>query len=227
MCKSQGAIFLPKTREKEGNTCIKNQPLLCGGKIALTAFIGVAGAAVRWGMSLVRMPRLPSNPLQTRFPASARAARMGGIHPASAGVPAASFRHSKAQREAGVAHGMPLDYFYGQQAEQFSFYRVPKAIFSDKRFDGVSTEAKLLYGILLDRMSLSQKNNWLDDMGRVYIIFTLDEVMQALGCADNKATKLMAELENKASLIERKRRGLGKPNLIYLKNFATLTNTKP
>lgn len=122
---------------------------------------------------------------------------------------------------------MPLDYFYGQQAEQFSFYRVPKAIFSDKRFDGVSTEAKLLYGILLDRMSLSQKNNWLDDMGRVYIIFTLDEVMQALGCADNKATKLMAELENKASLIERKRRGLGKPNLIYLKNFATLTNTKP
>ncbi len=114
---------------------------------------------------------------------------------------------------------MAFDYFYGQQAEQFAFYRIPKTLFSDKRFRGISTDAKLLYGILLDRMSLSLKNKWLDYAGRVYIIFPLEEVMESLGCADNKATKLLAELEHKAGLIERKRRGLGKPSLIYLKNF--------
>ena len=83
----------------------------------------------------------------------------------------------------------------------------------------MSTDAKTLYGILLDRMSLSVKNGWLDGQGRVYIIFPVQEVMDALGCADNKATKLFRELEN-AGLVERKRRGLGKPNLIYVKNFA-------
>lgn len=83
----------------------------------------------------------------------------------------------------------------------------------------LSTDAKTLYGILLDRMGLSVKNGWLDEQGRVYIIFPVQEVMDALGCADNKATKLFRELEN-AGLVERKRRGLGKPNLIYVKNFA-------
>ena len=83
----------------------------------------------------------------------------------------------------------------------------------------LSTDAKTLYGILLDRMSLSVKNGWLDEQGRVYIIFPIQKVMDALGCADNKATKLFRELEN-AGLVEQKRRGLGKPNLIYVKNFA-------
>ena len=83
----------------------------------------------------------------------------------------------------------------------------------------LSTDAKTLYGILLDRMGLSVKNGWLDEQGRVYIIFPVQEVMDALGCADNKVTKLFRELE-KFGLIERKRRGLGKPNLIYVKNFA-------
>ena len=83
----------------------------------------------------------------------------------------------------------------------------------------MSTDAKTLYGILLDRMGLSVKNGWLDAQGRVYIIFPVQAVMDALGCADNKATKLFRELE-KFGLIERKRRGLGKPNLIYVKNFA-------
>ena len=83
----------------------------------------------------------------------------------------------------------------------------------------MSTDAKTLYGILLDRMGLSVKNGWLDEQGRVYIIFPVQEVMDALGCADNKATKLFRELE-KFGLIERNRRGLGKPNLIYVKNFA-------
>ena len=110
------------------------------------------------------------------------------------------------------------DYFYGPQAEQFAFYRIPKALFTDPAFRSISTDAKVLYGLLLDRMSLSARNNWLDDAGRVYIIFTVEEVMDALCCADNKATRLLRELEG-VELIERKRRGLGKPSLIYVKNF--------
>lgn len=110
------------------------------------------------------------------------------------------------------------NYFYGPQAEQFAFYRIPKVLFTDPAFRGISTDAKVLYGLLLDRMSLSARNNWLDDAGRVYIIFTVEEVMDALCCADNKATRLLRELEG-VELIERKRRGLGKPSLIYVKNF--------
>ena len=112
------------------------------------------------------------------------------------------------------------DYFYGGQADLFSFYRLPKALFVDPRFRGISAEAKILYGLLLDRIGLSTKNGWLDDAGRVYIIFTTEEIMTSLYCADNKATKPMKELEG-CGLIERKRRGLGKPNLIYVKNFAS------
>lgn len=111
------------------------------------------------------------------------------------------------------------DYFYGAEAEQFSFYRIPKVLFTEERFRSVSAEAKVLYGLLLDRMSLSCKNGWLDKEERVYIIFTIEEVMTALGCADQKAGKLLHELESKCRLIERKRQGLGKPNLIYVKNF--------
>ena len=112
-----------------------------------------------------------------------------------------------------------FDYFYEQSGEMFSYFRVPKILFRDIKFKDLSTDAKTLYGILLDRMGLSVKNGWLDEQGRVYIIFPVQEVMDALGYADNKATKLFRELE-KFGLIERKRRGLGKPNLIYVKNFA-------
>ena len=114
-----------------------------------------------------------------------------------------------------------LQYFYGQQAEQFSFYRVPKLLFTNKRFAKIGIEAKFLYGILLDRMSLSAKNGWFDEKGRVYIIFTINEIMEAFDCAKQKAIKLLDELEKKGNLIERVRQGLGKPNLIYVKNFFT------
>lgn len=114
---------------------------------------------------------------------------------------------------------MTYDYFYGQQAEMFAFYRVPKVLFTEDCFWNVSTDAKLLYGILLDRMNLSARNGWLDEEGRVYIIFTIEEIKGALGCAEKKAVKLLDELEKKCGLIERKRQGLGKPNLIYVKNF--------
>ena len=121
---------------------------------------------------------------------------------------------------------MQYEYFYGAQAEQFSFYRIPKALFTEPNFRELSTDAKVLYGILLDRMSLSLKNQWLDAQNMVYIIFTVEEIMDALNCANQKATRLMVELEKQAGLIERKRQGLGRPNLIYVKNFAATINSK-
>lgn len=121
-----------------------------------------------------------------------------------------------------------LDYYYGNEAEQYSFYRIPKVLFTDSRYRGVSVEAKVLYGLLLDRMALSVKNSWLDEGGRVYIIFTISDVMETLGCAEQKANKLLSELDSAkgVGLIERKRRGLGKPNVIYVKNFIDKTQPK-
>ena len=115
---------------------------------------------------------------------------------------------------------MTLDYFYGQSGELFSYFRIPKALFQDSRFRQLSTDARTLYGILLDRMSLSAKSGWLDEQGRVYIIYTVREVQESLCCAEHKAVKLFRELEQ-ADLIERKRRGLGRPSLIFVKNFST------
>ena len=114
---------------------------------------------------------------------------------------------------------MTLDYFYGQAGELFSFFRIPTALFQEQQFQDLSTDAKTLYGILLDRMSLSVKNEWFDKKGRVFIIFTIEDVKRTLRCADDKATRLLRELEE-FGLIERKRRGQGKPCLVYVKNFS-------
>lgn len=114
-----------------------------------------------------------------------------------------------------------FDYFYGAQAEQFSFYRVPKVLFTKEQFRQLSAEAKILYGIMLDKLDLSVKNKWGDDNGRVYIIYTIEQIMADMNCADQKATKLLDELEKKCGLIERRRQGIGKPNLIFVKNFIT------
>ena len=107
-----------------------------------------------------------------------------------------------------------FDYFYGAQAEQFAFYRVPKVLFTNDRFKYLSAEAKTLYGILLDRVPLSAKNGWIDEQGRVYIICTIEEIMEDMNCGNKKAIQLLSDLEDKVGLIERKRQGLGKPNLI-------------
>ena len=111
------------------------------------------------------------------------------------------------------------DFFYGEQANLFSFYRLPKALFTSRRFEDVSVEAKVLYGFLLDRMGLSVKNGWKDEEGRVYIIFTVEAIMEHLGCSNKKAVGLLRELDEKADLIERRRQGQGRPSLIYVKNF--------
>lgn len=113
-------------------------------------------------------------------------------------------------------------YYRGCEAEQYAFYRIPKLLISDDRFRAISTDAKLLYGLMLDRMSLSIKNGWIDSEDRVYIYFPVEEVMELMNCKSEKATRLLAELDGKKGigLIERVRQGQGKPSIIYVKNFA-------
>jgi len=114
-----------------------------------------------------------------------------------------------------------FEYFRGMEAEQYSFYRVPKVLFTAECFKNLSCEAKVLYGLLLDRMSLSIKNRWFDKEDRVYIIFTVEEIAELMNCGTQKAVKLLKKLDTDKGigLIEKKRLGLGKPNVIYVKNF--------
>ena len=77
---------------------------------------------------------------------------------------------------------MMLDYFYGQSGELFAYFRIPKALFQDSRFRQLSTDARTLYGILLDRMSLSAKNSWVDEHGRVYIMNSLRIINNIMNC---------------------------------------------
>ena len=120
-----------------------------------------------------------------------------------------------------VDRSLEFDYFYGAEAEQFSFIRLPKLLFRDRHFKGLSLEAKVVYGLLLDRMSLSTKNRWIDDENRVYIIYKVTSVAEDIGCSQDKAGRILSELDSikGIGLIERKRRGLGRPDIIYVKNF--------
>lgn len=113
---------------------------------------------------------------------------------------------------------MGFKYFYGTQADQFSFIRIPRVLITDKKFAGLSASAKVLYGLLLDRMGLSMKNGWLDKENRVYIIYQITEIQEDLGVSKKKAIDYLSELEE-FDLIEKKRRGLGLASIIYVKNF--------
>ena len=114
-----------------------------------------------------------------------------------------------------------FDYYYGKQAEQFTFYRIPKRLFTDSTFADLSSAAKVLYGLMLDRMSLSVSNEWKDDQDRVFIYFTLTEIQELMNCGHNKAVRLLAELDSikGIGLIERVKQGMGRPNRIYVMNF--------
>ena len=122
-----------------------------------------------------------------------------------------------------------FDYYYGLEPEQFSFYRVPRMLMKDERFKGLSSDAKLLYGMMQDRLSLSQQNGWVDEQNRPYIYYTMDNIMNDLGCGREKCAKLLAELDSKKGigLIEKKRQGLGKPDIIYVKNFIPVEVNEP
>ena len=124
---------------------------------------------------------------------------------------------------------MTFDYFYSSQADSYSFYRIPRVLITGEHFKTLSTDAKLLYSLLLDRMGLSLKNNWLDDEGRVYIYYTIEEIQEDLCCGHVKAGKLLAELDAKSGigLIERIKQGQGKPTKIYVKWFASVHEDSP
>lgn len=115
---------------------------------------------------------------------------------------------------------MGFDYFYGRGTEPFAFIQVPRVLIEDERFADITTDAKLLYSFMLNRSFLSARSGWLDDAGRVYIYYTLDQIMADMRCANQKATKLVRELETKG-LIERRKRGQGKATRIYVRDFAT------
>ena len=116
---------------------------------------------------------------------------------------------------------MTFNYFYGTEADQFSFYRIPKVLFTGSYFKDLSSDAKILYGLMLDRMSLSIKNQWFDDKNRAYIYFSIEDIMELLNCGRNKAIKSMRELDDETGigLIEKRRQGFGKVNVIYVKTF--------
>lgn len=116
------------------------------------------------------------------------------------------------------------DYYYGVEGEQFAFFRIPKILITDSRYKNLSIAAKMLYGLMLERMSLSRKNKWLDDENRVYIVYSIEKVAEDLNCSPPTAVKAMAELDSVKGigLIERKKRGQGNPDIIYVKNFTSL-----
>ena len=116
---------------------------------------------------------------------------------------------------------MTFDYYYGAQAEQFNFIRIPKSMIVDPMFADLSVNAKLLYGVLLDRMNLSMKNKWFDSENRVYIIYQISEIMEDFNFSKKTAVRYLNELED-FGLVEKKRRGLGLPSLLYVKNFIVL-----
>lgn len=115
------------------------------------------------------------------------------------------------------------EYFYGDEAEQFIYFRIPRQLITDPRFKHLSTDAKLLYGMLLDRMSLSVKNGWYDEDGRVYIYYTVEEICGDMNCGRDKAMKMLADLDTKkgVGLIRRVKQGQGKPTKLYVKRFTT------
>ena len=120
---------------------------------------------------------------------------------------------------------MDFDYFYNRDTEKFSFYMLPKVLVTEDLYKNLSSDAKILYACLLERSSLSFKNDWIDEQGRVYIVFTVEEIMKMLNKSNKTAVKILNELDANTKgigLIERKRQGLGKPNIIYVKDFMSV-----
>ena len=121
-----------------------------------------------------------------------------------------------------------FDYCYGEESGQFSFCRIPRQLITGEAFKRLSTDAKLLYALMLERMGLSAQNGWHDEHGRIYIYYTVDEIRAVLNCGNDKAIKLLAELDTVKGigLIERVKQGQGKPTKIFVKNFSKLTSSQ-
>ena len=114
---------------------------------------------------------------------------------------------------------LKLEFYYGQETEQFTFYRLPKALITDNRFKDISNNSKLLYGLMLDRMSLSVRSGWFDDQNRVYIKYSIKSIMEDLNCSKMTAVGLLKELQAIGLVDIEQRNGLA--NIIYVKNFVS------
>ena len=116
---------------------------------------------------------------------------------------------------------MSFGYFYGDQSESYSFYRFPKQLLIGEQFKRLSMDARVLYGLMLDRMGLSAKNGWRDEQGRVYIYYTVTEIQEDFNCGHDRVLRMLSELDSERGigLIERKKQGQGKPTIIYVKQF--------
>lgn len=114
---------------------------------------------------------------------------------------------------------MTFDYFYGGQADQYTFIRIPKLLITDKIFASLTIQAKMLYGLMLDRMGMAIKNRWLDPQNRVYVIYPITEIQKDMNITKKKAMEALSELEA-LGLVEKQPRGSGMPSILYLKDFA-------
>lgn len=114
-----------------------------------------------------------------------------------------------------------FEYFSSSGVEKFTFYRLPKALFTNNIFRELSCESKVLYGLLLDRASVSKKNRWIDEKNRVYVFMTQTEAMEMLSIGKGKAVAIFRELED-IGLIVRKKLGQGNPTRIYVMNFSAV-----
>ena len=109
-------------------------------------------------------------------------------------------------------------YYYKNEAGQYAFIRIPKAMMTEEIFTPLSIQAKILYGLLLDRMSEARKNKWIDEENRVYVLYQISEIMEDMGISRQRAVRSLSELVD-IGLVEKKQRGLGLPSLLYVKNF--------
>ena len=125
----------------------------------------------------------------------------------------------ESERGSRLVEKLELDFYYGKESEQFTFYRLPKALITDERFKGVSNNAKLLYGLMLDRMSLSKKRGWLDEENKVFIKYSLNNIEENLNVSRKTAGNILKELEG-IGLIEMVQQN-GIANIIYVKNFVS------
>lgn len=123
------------------------------------------------------------------------------------------------ERGTALMERLKLEYYYGQEAELFTFYRLPKALITDARFKDISNNSKLLYGLMLDRMSLSVHSGWFDDQNRVYIKYSIKSIMEDLNCSKMTAVGLLKELTAIGLVDIEQRNGLA--NIIYVKNFVS------
>lgn len=114
---------------------------------------------------------------------------------------------------------MELSYYYGREADKYSFIRIPKMMVTEDVFASLSLQSKILYGLLLDRVGDATKNNWLDEEQKVYVIYPIAQIQEDMKISKKKAVDSLSELES-AGLIEKKQRGLGQPNILYVKDFA-------